>query len=223
MRKATLTLLFVVGAALIAAPFAFSMWSRAGDGTTMVNSFGPIMQPASVKVTADYYDNVFTKLRPIALMMNQRTIARFDGYLAGLNGVQADVAKLVPLLAQALHTTPAQVQQLLAKQTPALAAMLTTLPQMTRDFGGLMGVMKQNVPVFARVPAGLDHYLPLVRTMQQNVGNYESVDALPRMSLFPWFFVIPGILIVLGSGLLLVGVPRRLGLHFPHFHRPLPH
>lgn len=72
-----------------------------------------------------------------------------------------------------------------------MAKMLQGLPQMARDFDGLLGVMSANVDIFQKVPPGLDHYKPLVTTMQRNVGTYHSVDALPRMSLFPWFFIVP--------------------------------
>lgn len=41
------------------------------------------------------------------------------------------------------------------------------------------------MPVFAQVPAGLDRYEPAVTTMQRNVGDYQSVDAVPRMGFFP--------------------------------------
>ena len=32
--------------------------------------------------------------------------------------------------------------------------------------------------------------------MSDNLDNYAAVDALPSFPLFPWFFVIPGVLIV---------------------------
>jgi hypothetical protein len=37
----------------------------------------------------------------------------------------------------------------------------------------------------------------LLDTIQANVGNYQAVVALPSFKLFPWFFVIPGVLLVL--------------------------
>jgi hypothetical protein len=52
-------------------------------------------------------------------------------------------------------------------------------------------------PVFANVPPGLDHYKPLVDTMQANVQNYDQISSLPDFRLFTWFFVIPGVLLVL--------------------------
>ena len=35
----------------------------------------------------------------------------------------------------------------------------------------------------------------LMDEVQANLGNYEAIAALPSFTLFPWFFVIPGVLI----------------------------
>ena len=35
----------------------------------------------------------------------------------------------------------------------------------------------------------------LLATMDGNLDNFAAVDALPSFDLFPWFFVIPGVLI----------------------------
>ena len=175
-RRIVLAALLVIGVALIAAPFAFSMFDRTSNGEKMVNSFRPVMQPASVQKTTYYYNQVFTPLGPFSKMMP---------------GVAADAQKLVPALAQALHMTPAQVQQMLKTQFPSMAAMLQSLPQAEK--------------IFNQVPPGLAHYKPLVTTMNANVDNYAAVDSMPAMGLFPWFFIVPGILIVLFDLYLLVG------------------
>jgi hypothetical protein len=229
MRRLVLSVFLLIGIGLIVAPLSMSMLSRSSDGQKMVDNFRPIMQPASVQTTADYYYDVFTKLRPIALAMTPQTVAKFNAYMQGFQGMQADGQKLVPALAQAMHMTPAQVQQMLATQFPAMAQMLTNLPQMQKDFGGLMAMMAANVDTFKRVPPGLDHYKPLVDTMQANVGNYAAVDALPRMSLFPLFFLIPGIALVLLAAYLLVGDVRpwlvwpKLGPKPPSTPTPVSH
>ena len=212
MRRPIVIVLLLIGVGLIVAPLSMSMFSRASDGQKMVNDFRPIMQPANVQTTAMYYDDVFTPLRKVVPLMTQQNMDRFNGYLQGIKGMESDAAKLVPALATALHMTPAQVQQFIGQQFPAMAKMLQSLPQMSKDFGGLLVVMSANVAIFQQVPAGLDHYKPLVTTMQRNTGTYASVDALPRMGLFPWFFIVPGILIILGSGLLFVGDWRSKGL-----------
>ena len=47
----------------------------------------------------------------------------------------------------------------------------------------------------------------LITRIRGNVGNYRAVAALPRFTLFPWFFVIPGALILL----ILAAAPRGPG------------
>lgn len=186
-----------IGLALVVVPLGISMPSKAADGEQMMKDFRPIMQPASVETTADYYDNVFTKLRPVALAFNADTVARFEAYQQGLSGLQKEAPTLVPALAQQMGMSEQQVQQMLAQNFPAMAQLFQTLPQMGTDFSNMVGLMDQNVAVFERVPAGLDHYEPLVRTMQGNVGNYDQVSSLPSFDLMAWFFVIPGIALVI--------------------------
>jgi hypothetical protein len=44
----------------------------------------------------------------------------------------------------------------------------------------------------------------MMDTIQANRGNYDAVAALPSFRLFPWFFVLPGALILLALALLAV-------------------
>jgi hypothetical protein len=46
-------------------------------------------------------------------------------------------------------------------------------------------------------------------TMQANVDNYRKADELPNMSLFTWFFVVPGLLLVGLGGLGLFADRKR--------------
>jgi hypothetical protein len=220
MNRKLLWAVLVIGLALVIAPFAIGLPGKAAAGQRMLNGFRPIMQPTNVKITADYYDNVFVPLGKVAPMMSAGNLAKFQVYMKGFNGTQADAMKLVPMLAQAMHTSPAQVQKLMATQLPSMAAMLGNLPAMQRDFNGLLGTMQQNVGIFSRVPAGLAHYQPLVRTMQANVDNYRQVDSLPDFRLFPFFFVVPGALLILLSGYGLFGNPLADRFTFHHHARP---
>jgi hypothetical protein len=212
----------VIGLALVIAPFALGMPGKSAAGQRMLNGFQPIMQPDQVAITANYYDHVFVPLGRVTPMMSAQNLAKFQGYLKGFGGMQTDAAKLVPLLAQGLHMTPAQVQAMMATQLPSMAAMLQNLSAMQRDFGGLLGTMQQNVGIFSRVPAGLAHYKPLVRTMQANVTNYKRVNSLPDFRLFTWFFVVPGVLLVLLAGYGLFGNPFERVSWFHHRARPTP-
>ena len=205
MNRKLLWGVLVIGLALVVAPLAMSLPSKANAGERMLNGFQPIMQPDQVQTTAYYYNQVFVPLGQVTPMMSAQNLAKFQAYLKGFGGMQADAAKLVPLLAQALHMTPAQVQALMSKQLPTMSAMLRNLPAMRRDFGGLLGTMQRNVGIFGQVPAGLNHYKPLVTTMQANVDNYEQVNSLPSFRLFSWFFIIPGALLILLAGYGLFG------------------
>jgi hypothetical protein len=44
-------------------------------------------------------------------------------------------------------------------------------------------------------PTMFRRFASMIGTMQANVDNYAAVDALPPFGLFPWFFVVPGILV----------------------------
>jgi hypothetical protein len=218
-RKATWAVL-VIGLALVIAPFAFGLPGKAAAGQRMMSGFEPIMQPDQVATTARYYNQIFVPLGTVTPMMSAENLAKFQAYLKGFGGMQTDAAKLVPLLAQAMHMTPAQVQQVLATQLPSMAATLQNLPAMQRDFGGLLGTMQQNVGIFSQVPAGLSHYEPLVATMQANVDNYAQVNSLPDFRLFTVFFIVPGALLILLAGYGLFGSSLRARIAFFHHARP---
>ncbi len=180
-RRVTWAVL-AIGVAMIVMPFAMSLPSRASAGQNMIDGFRPLMQPANVNTTANYYNETFVPLRGVAQ-----------------GGVQAagEIPNLTTTLAAGLHMTPTQLQQLLQTNFPAFAALLQQFPQL--------------VPVFTNVPPGLDYYKPLVTTMQANVNNYKQIDSLPNFRLFTWFFVIPGALLVLLAGTEL-GAFRRFAL-----------
>lgn len=220
MNRKVLWAVLVIGAALVIAPLALSLPSKSAAGERMLSGFQPIMQPDQVKTTAYYYNQVFVPLGSVTPMMSTANLAKFQAYLTGFAGMQADGAKLVPILAQAMHMTPAQVQALMTQQLPTMAGMLRSLPLMQRDFGGLLGTMQGNVDIFGQVPAGLKHYEPLVSTMQANVDNYEQVSSLPDFRLFSVFFIVPGALLVLLAGLGLFGERVSSRIAFHHGARP---
>jgi hypothetical protein len=216
MTRKMLWAVLAIGTALVIAPLAMGLPGKAAAGQRMLNGFQPIMQPDQVKTTAYYYNDVFVPLGLVTPMMSAQNVQKFQTYLKGFAAIPTDAAKLVPLLAQAMHMTPAQVRQLMVQQLPALAAMLQNLPALQRDFGTLLGTMQQNVNVFAQVRGGLVHYEPLVMTMQANVDNFEQVNSLPDFRLFTFFFIVPGALIILLAGFGLFGEPLTSRLTFYH-------
>jgi hypothetical protein len=200
MNRRVLWTVLAIGLALAIVPFALGMPAKTAAGARMMSDFQPLMGAAHVQETADYYNNVFVPLGKVAPAMNDKTVAKFQGYAQGFDGMLVDGQKLVPALAQAMHMTPAQVQAMLQKEFPHMAALLAALPTMRQDFAQLIGLMASNTKIFAQVPAGLDWYQPLVTTMQGNVNDFRQVNSLPSFRLFTWFFVIPGVLLVLLAG-----------------------
>ena len=45
--------------------------------------------------------------------------------------------------------------------------------------------------------------------MQANVANFAAIDSLPSFRLFTWFFVVPGVLLVLLGLVALLRPGRR--------------
>ena len=215
MNRKLLWAVLAIGIALVVAPFALSLPTKAAAGQRMLNGFQPIMQPDQVNTTARYYNEVFVPLGRVTPMLSPKNLATFREYMLGFGAVQSDTAKLVPMLAGATHMTPAQAQTLMAAQLPAMAAMLQNLPAMRRDFNALIATMQQNVGIFQQVPAGLAHYKPLVTTMQANVDNFRQVNSLPDFRLFTFFFVVPGALLILLATYGLFGGAAGIVFH-PH-------
>ena len=192
-----------IGVILIAAPFAIGLPGKSADGEKMIDAFAPIMAEQNVQTTADYYYDVFVPLGGVVPAMTQENIDNFNGYLAGFGGLSADAQLLVPALATATGMSEEEAGAYVATEFPAMAQMLQALPQMQQDFTSLLDLMAANVAIFEQVPAGLDHYEPLVTTMQEQRTNYESVASLPDFRTFTWMFVVPGVLLV---GLALFGL-----------------
>jgi hypothetical protein len=148
MERKVLWPILLIGLALVVVPFAIGLPGKAAAGQRMLNGFHPLMQPANVQTTANYYNKTFVPLGALATQF----------------------------------------------------AQAASNPQMAEQLKPLMPMLGPAMPIFAKVPAGLAHYRPLVQTMQANVSDYASVDSLPDFRLFTWFFVIPGALLMLLAG-----------------------
>lgn len=211
-----------IGVILIAAPFAIGLPGKSADGEKMIDAFAPIMTEQNVEATADYYYDVFVPLGGVVPAMTQENIDRFNVYLAGFGGLAADAQLLVPALAIATGMTEAQAGEYIATEFPAMAQMLQGLTQMQQDFTSLLDLMAANVAIFEQVPAGLDHYEPLVTTMQEQRTNYESVASLPDFRAFTWMFVVPGVFLVALALFGLFGGRRTRDESESSTHQPEP-
>jgi hypothetical protein len=111
-------------------------------------------------------------------------ITAFEPYMqsAKLTGYQRDVRELDEGFTQgaskgpallAPHASAAAALKSFQASNPELAQVNREWPQIDRRLSNLLG------------------------TIQANRTNYDAVAALPRFTLFPWFFVIPGALLIL--------------------------
>jgi hypothetical protein len=82
---------------------------------------------------------------------------------------------------------------------PALQRSGLSLGEISSRYRGLTTFDNQWVHI-------LNDMTPMIGAMSDNVGNYQAVAALPPFPLFPWFFVIPGLLVI---GLAAAGGPGR--------------
>ncbi len=196
-------LVLAIGAFGVIAPFALGLPGKVAGGEEMMTAFEPIMDEDNVQITADYYYEVFVPLGQVAPAMSQENIDLFNGYLAGFDAVAMDAQKMVPALAGAMGMSEEEVQGFMAAEFPAMMQMMQGLPQMQEDFGNLLGLMNANVEIFEQVPAGLDHYEPLVVTMQEQQENYDKAASMPDFRAFTWVFLIPGIALVVIAGIAL--------------------
>src|SRR6266496_3342910 len=100
MNRKLLWSVLIIGLALVIAPFALSLPSKAGSGERMLNGFEPIMAPSHVNTTAYYYDKVFTPLGKVTPMMSARNLAKFQAYLDGLKTIKVTPTQMAVLQQQ---------------------------------------------------------------------------------------------------------------------------
>src|ERR1700722_2873736 len=117
---------------------------------------------------------MFTKAPKGAVMIAgfkpYMTTARLRGYQAELHQINAGVRQ-----------TDTSVAGYLDGGTPNRTALASRYPEFAS--------FDQQWPAIDSKMTGL------MSEVQENLGNYEDVAALPSFTLFPWFFVIPGVLI----------------------------
>lgn len=116
--------------------------------------------------------------------MNDPTIAKYQGYMGEIDAANTESVTRLPAVLQQSHVmTPGE----LAARAPSLAQLNAQWRAIDRNMSGDM----------------------LVK-MERMVPNFRAVDALPPFWLFPWFFVLPGLLVA-GVAALALKAARRPG------------
>ena len=111
------------------------------------------------------------------------TTARLRGYQAELHQINAGVRQ-----------TDTSVAGYLDGGTPNRTALASRYPEFAS--------FDQQWPAIDSKMTGL------MSEVEENLGNYEDVAALPSFTLFPWFFVIPGVLVA-GCAIAALARPGR--------------
>jgi hypothetical protein len=134
-------------------------------------------------VVAPFAFGMFSKAPKGAVMIDEfapyMTTARLNGYQRELSEINAGVRQTDTSVAAYLNAAGADPRGFDAAH-PGFASFDAQWPAIDSKMTGLMD------------------------QVQDNLGNYQAVAALPSFKLFPWFFVIPGVLIAGVAVLLLV-------------------
>lgn len=115
-------------------------------------------------------------------IMSAATVRMFDGYLAKMRGGQAEIVPAIrgELAAQRQPVSVAQVRTVIAG-SPALSQVNTVLT----DF-----------------PTMYAKFHDFLTRMGASVGDYAAVRAMPPFPVFPYLFLVPGLLVLVAAGLL---------------------
>jgi hypothetical protein len=100
-------------------------------------------------------------------LMTTTKVQRIQGYFLVIGAGEGTIRnQMLPVLVKN-GSTPA-----------GLAAQLPALTRFSHDW-----------------PSTSNQMAPMIGAMSDNVDNYLAVDAMPPFPLFPWFFVVPGLLV----------------------------
>jgi hypothetical protein len=165
-----------------------------------VPSGGPVRRPWPLYIAAvigvalivmPLAFNMFGRAPKGATMLKEfrpfMTSARLDGFQSDIQQVSAAVAETNGPVSQRLKASSA-------------------------DGSGSADLPSSYTTLSSEWPAIDSTMTTLLDRVQANLGNYHAVAALPSFTLFPWFFVLPGVIIVGLAGAGLAWPGRRTGI-----------
>ena len=122
-----------------------------------------------------------TMIEEFGVYMNQEQLDLFQGYMAEIRAADAETREVIRPAVEAAGVLDGADYE---SQFSLLANFNREWPAIDADMTDLLD------------------------TMGDNLDNFAAVEALPPFDMFPWFFVIPGLLIA-GLALVALRVARR--------------
>ena len=156
------------GSSAAAGGFAAAPPRRAPMVSILVIGVGLMLAPAIFQMfsRAPEGGDMITDFRPY---MEPAKIAEFKGYMSVMGAADREIDdEVVPMLEQRLGFDSVDI----AARFGPFDSFTRSWPTIDDDMGGMLD------------------------TMSENVDNYDAVAALPPFPLFPWFFVMPGLILV---------------------------
>ena len=193
---------FFVLPGLIIAAVAASVLRRSRRGRTTRRSVIALGVLGVALVAAPAVFQMFTRAPRGAQMisdfkplMTPTKVTTVQGYFLTIGAAEGQLrTEVLPLLSSGTSgssASPASSASSASSATvaPSTAASFPAVAQWSRDW-----------------PHISDEMAPMIGAMSDNVSNFQGIAALPPFWMFPWFFVLPGLL-VLG---LAIGARERL-------------
>jgi hypothetical protein len=116
-------------------------------------------------------------------VMSHETVTQFNGYLSTLLAGRGEILPAIQAVAAQYGTTITATQ---AKD------FLTSDPKLTKLSD-----------IEARFPTMYASFHGMMAVMEKDVEDYQAVQALPPFTLFPYFFIIPGLLVAAAAAVVL--------------------
>jgi hypothetical protein len=187
-------------------------WRRRVFATLMI-LVGLAFATTTLVVNLFYVGPAFDRLtdgfRPIMTAQSIQT-NRQDLSQLSAAGTQIQT-QMLPALAQQLNMTPAQMQQLMSSQFPAVAAGLQAIPTVTPTFNGLLTTLDQQRPLFNSADAIPTSSLPATTVPWSLLGIGIVIIAI---GAYAWVSPKPGAAVAMIVGALVIVVPLSLSLTF---------
>lgn len=124
-------------------------------------------------------------------IMSMATVKQFDGYVAAMRVASREI---VPAVQDAAASFAGR-----SVSSGEALAFLASDPNLSLAYRLATGFS----PMYAT-------FHRILSTMAKDMGDYQAVVALPSFSLFPWFFIAPGIIVLALAGGVLGGVKRNV-------------